>query len=161
MRISSRGGGTGQVTEIDAAAAPLFYRRNGFTNFGPPQTFTGVGQDTQEAKAQAWKRGVHGGLRERAANGDFPRVGANWWKWSDNGWTYRLERNNWGLVTLKDNAYNGQEATTLGADGIQGTLDDEEENYGDLWTGLREANNSVYGVAAGATPVVRRKRVVW
>ena len=96
------------------ATAPLHYRRNGFGNFGPPQTFTGVGYDTQEAKAAAWKAGVHGGLKERAANGDFPRIGANWWKWSDNGWTYALERNNWGLVTQKDNAYNGQEATIPG-----------------------------------------------
>lgn len=147
--ISSRGGGTGLISHIDAAAAPLHYRRNGFGNFGPPQTFTGVGYNTQEAKAAAWKQGVHGGLKEKAANGDFPRIGANWWKWSDNGWSYALERNNWGLVSLKDNAYNGQQATFLGADGLQGTPDDEEADFGDLWTGVTEANTSVYGLAAG------------
>ena len=152
LLLSSRGGGTGLISEVNAVTAPLFYRRNGFGNFGPPQTFRGVGYDTQAAKALAWKQGVHGGLKERAANGDYPRIGANWWKWSDNGWSYALERNNWGLVTQKDNAYNGQEATNLGADGVQGTADDEEADYGDLWTGLREANLSVYGLTAVPGP---------
>jgi PKD repeat protein len=147
--ISSRGGGTGMISDIDPVTAPLFYRRNGFGNFGPPQTFTGVGYDTQEAKALAWQTGVRDGLRDRAANGDYPRIGANWWKWSDNGWTYTLERNNWGLVTQKDNAYDGTEATLLGADGLQGTADDEEANYGDLWTGVTETNLTVYSVAGG------------
>ena len=36
--------------------------------------------------------------------------------------------------------------------GVQGTPDDEEADYGDLWTGLTEANTSVYGLAAGAVP---------
>ena len=146
------------------AAAPLFYRRNGFGNFGPPQTFTGVGYDTQEAKALAWKSGVHGGLQERAANGDFPRVAANWWKWSDNGWTYTLERNNWGLVTQKDNPYNGQAATTLGEDGVQGTADDEAADYGNLWTVVTETNRTVYGVATGVPtegPTPARRSWSW
>ena len=164
--LSSRGGGTGVITDIDAVSAPLHYRRNGFGNFGPPQTFRGVGYDTQEARAAAWKSGVHGGLREQAANGDYPRVGANWWKWSDNGWTYGLERYNWGLVTQKDNAYNGVEATNAGADGVQGTPDDEEANYGNLWSPLAEANNSVYGVASGEAPPepppqARKRGFVW
>ena len=157
--IASRGSGTGGISEIDAVTTPLLYRRNGFGNFGPPQTFRGVGYDTQEAKAAAWKSGVHGGLKEKAVNGDYPRIGANWWKWSDNGWTYALERNNWGLVTQKDNAYNGREATNLGADGVQGTVDDEEADYGDLWTGLAEANASVYGLAAGFVPPVTGLRI--
>ena len=110
---------------------------------------------------------MHGGLLERAANGDYPRVGSNWWKWSDNGWTYGLERYNWGLVTQKDNAYNGQEATVAGADGLQGTFDDEEADYGDLWTGMAQANQSIYGLALGGAPAppsslsLRTRGFVW
>lgn len=148
--LSSRGGGTGLISAIDPVAAPLHYRRNGFGGpHAPPQTFTGTGFVTQELKALGWRDGVRAGLRDRAGNGDYPRIGANWWKWSDNGWTNALERNNWGLVTLKDNAYNGQEATTMGADGLQSTaLDNEEEDYGDLWTGVQTTNLTVYSVAA-------------
>ena len=166
FRVTSRASASGTISQLQTAlgAAPLFYRRNGFGNFGPPQTFTGVGFDTQEAKGLAWRSGVQSGLQERAASGDFPRVAANWWKWSDNGWTYSLERNNWGLVTQKDNAYNGQEATTVGADGVPGTADDEEADYGDLWTVVTETNTTVYGVATAAptAPVARKRRgFVW
>ena len=43
----------------------------------------------------------------------------------------------------------GRRPRFLGADGLQGTPDDEEADYGDLWTGVTEANTSVYGLAAG------------
>jgi len=62
----------------------------------------------------------------------------------DNGWTYWVEQVNWGLVTLKDNAYDGKEATRVGADGKPGTWDDEHDDYGDCITDVRQANRGVY-----------------
>jgi hypothetical protein len=42
------------------------------------------------------------------ADGVQPWVGAFWWQWSD----VPRERESWGLVTTRDNAYNGVETTT-------------------------------------------------
>jgi PKD repeat protein len=156
--LSSRGGGTGLIGAVTPATGTWYYRRNGFGNH-TAQTFTGVGFDSQAAKAAAWQEGVRSGLREQASNGDFPRIGANWWKWADNGWTYSLERNNWGLVTQKDNAYNGAEAGSLGADGLDGTSDDEEQDYGDVWTVVTETNTSVYSVVGQATQTATAPRL--
>jgi len=77
-------------------------------------------------------------------NGDSYLTGAEWWKYMDNGWTYWVEQVNWGLVTLKDNAYDGREATRRGADGKVGTWDDEVDDYGDCISPVRAANGSIY-----------------
>ncbi len=121
----------------------MYYRRRGLDD-SPTQNGFHMGYDSQEARARAWRDGLYCGLMETAANGDSFRIGANWWKFSDNGWTFWRERYNFGLVTLRDNAYDGREATTRGADGQAGTADDETRNYGDLLTGVTQANTGVY-----------------
>jgi hypothetical protein len=45
---------------------------------------------------------------------------------------------------MKDNAYDGREATKLGADGKPGTLDDETNDYGDFLSGVTRTNTSIY-----------------
>jgi len=99
---------------------------------------------TQENRARKWAEGMKVLVEGKTKSGDYFRLGRNWWKLSDNGWTYWLERYNFGLVTLKDNAYDGKEATRLGADGVAGTWDDEAEDYGDLLTGMTKANKGIY-----------------
>ena len=127
----------------DKSVSPvLYYRRRGQGN--PNSGQLELGYNSQADRARAWKEGLHRDLTEQAANGDYFRVGANWWKLSDNGWTYWLERYNFGLVTLKDNAYDGREATILGADGQRGTDDDETHDYGDLLTGMTQTNTGLY-----------------
>ncbi len=121
----------------------LYYRRRGQGGKPTPNGLY-MGYDSQEARARAWRDGLYGGLMEAAANGDYFRIGANWWKFSDNGWTFWRERYNFGLVTLRDNAYDGREATLNGADGERGTADDETRHYGDLLTGVTQANTGVY-----------------
>lgn len=74
---------------------------------------------------------------------DYYLVGLEQWKWTDNGWTYWLEQNNFGLVTLRDNAYDEKEATKLGADGTLGTWDDELRDYGDFITPASKANRGI------------------
>jgi hypothetical protein len=146
MLIRSRGYHTGSVEEIaerlGGKQKKIYYRRRGFGNQGKGGFL--FGYDTQEDRARAWEAGLHRDLTERAANGDYVRIGANWWKLSDNGWTYWLERYNFGLVTMKDNAYDGREATKLGADGKPGTLDDETNDYGDFLSGVTRTNTSIY-----------------
>jgi hypothetical protein len=145
MMIRSRGYHTGSLEEVAtrlAGSSKIYYRRRGFGNPGKGEF--PFGYDTQEDRAKAWQAGLHRDLTERAANGDYFRIGTNWWKFSDNGWSYWLERYNFGLVTMKDNAYDGREATKLGADGTPGTLDDEADDYGDFLTGVTRANTSIY-----------------
>ena len=61
--ISSRGGGTGLISEVDPVTAPLHYRRNGFGNFGPRKP-SGVSATTRRKRsAAAWKRGCTAAYR--------------------------------------------------------------------------------------------------
>ncbi len=129
----------------------IYFRRRGYGNIG-----TGGfdhGYATQADRAKAWEAKLHRGLSERADNGDYFRIGANWWKFSDNGWTYWLERYNFGLVTMKDNAYDGREATTQGADGRPGTPDDEAADYGDFLTGVMRTNTELYTFIQRQRPI--------
>ncbi|ETX09186.1 hypothetical protein [Candidatus Entotheonella palauensis] len=125
-----------------AKPQPTYYRRRGLGS--PARHSFRTGYDRQEDRAQAWHDGLYQGLMEQAANGDYFRIGANWWKFSDNGSTFWRERYNFGLVTIRDNAYDGREATTRGADGQPGTADDEARDYGDLLTGVTRANTGLY-----------------
>jgi len=107
--------------------------------------FSFGGCTDQKDRARKWTAALQSIVTDKSADGDYFRLGMNWWKLSDNGWTYWVERYNFGLVTLKDNAYDGKEATKLGADGKAGTWDDEENDYGDLLTGVTRANTGIYG----------------
>ncbi len=85
-----------------------------------------------------------------SANGSRPYVGILWWQYLDN-WG---EKNDWGLVSLSDNAYDGHEAT-VGTSG-SGTRSipcspplenymcgGEERNYGNLIQLVTQAHQSV------------------
>jgi hypothetical protein len=108
------------------------------------ERFSYGGCKTQNERAEKWRAALHEAVTEKSPSGDYFRIGQNWWKYSDNGWTYWLERYNFGLVTQKDNAYDGKQATRLGADGKAGTWDDEAGDYGDLLTGVTQANKGIY-----------------
>ena len=99
---------------------------------------------TQELRGTQWAKNVAEVVNNVSPSGDYYLVGLEQWKWTDNGWTYWLEQNNFGLVTLRDNAYDGKEATKLGADGVPGTWDDELRDYGDFITPASRANRSIY-----------------
>ncbi len=99
---------------------------------------------TQAARGTWWAEQVGQVAKAQAANGEHFLLGAEWWKYMDNGWTYWVEQVNWGLVTLRDNAYDGHEAVRKGADGLLGTWDDEVADYGDCMTPVRAANTGIY-----------------
>jgi hypothetical protein len=85
-----------------------------------------------------------------SANGSRPYVGILWWQYLDN----RGEENDWGLVSLSDNAYDGREAVT-GTEGIgvrsiacsppleSYACAGEERNYGNLIERVRQAHQIV------------------
>jgi hypothetical protein len=103
----------------------------------------GQGSDfpTQEARGQDYYNAVTG-LQSKTvtATGSHPFVGEAWWQYTDN----RGEQKNWGLVTLFDNAYDGQEdvsGTVKCSAPLQSySCGGEAANYGDVITSVRSAN---------------------
>jgi len=73
-------------------------------------------------------------------------IGFAHWSYNDYGWAdYKAqELESFGFFTVEDNAYDGVEATTLGADGIAGTDDDEEVDYGDYITPITTYLTNIY-----------------
>jgi putative inorganic carbon (HCO3(-)) transporter len=97
---------------------------------------------TQAERAEAYKRQVGSLWSARAmANGSHPFVGLLWWEFHDNAG----ESSNWGLVSLLDNAYDGQEAIhAVGHDGWGFTTGGEERDYGDFLSAVRAANQNCF-----------------
>ena len=102
-------------------------------------------QGTQAARGTYYSNGISflvGGTV--AATGIMPVVGIKWWAWVD-GWS---EKANWGLVSFRDNAYDGLEAVTAqGADSWGYTTTSpyvttggEERNYGDFLDSVTTGN---------------------
>jgi len=91
---------------------------------------------TQAERGAAYARAVLGEF-ERARAGAHPIVGTKFWGFADS-WA---EKMNWGLVSLRDNAYDGQEAVrAAGRDSWGFATGREERDYGDSITSIRAAN---------------------
>jgi len=63
---------------------------------------------TQAAAERPFYSVIQGMLSSTTTAGTNPYVGYGWWQYGDN----TSENTNWGLVTIKDNAYDGHEAVT-------------------------------------------------
>jgi hypothetical protein len=75
---------------------------------------------TQEERGRLYQRDVEALVNGRAGpTGSYPYVGLLFWSWTD----HFGEAQNWGLVSLLDNAYDGREATRAHG---------EERDYGDF-----------------------------
>jgi len=94
---------------------------------------------TQPEKAELYRQQLLEGFNYAPDGKVRPAVMMSYWSWAENA----SEKRNWGVVSLKDNLYDGKEATRLGADGKAGTWDDEDRDYGDCVTGMRQANNEL------------------
>lgn len=100
--------------------------------------------DTQEARAQGYGDSVTQLAGTRAANGDAFYVGVNHWDLADEGWVGYFEAYNFGLVTLRDNAYDGvQAAKASGVDQWGFPVGGETDNYGNFLDGVRNAHTSI------------------
>ena len=70
-------------------------------------------------------------------DGIFPIVGLDWWEYMDKP----AEGANWGLVTPKDNAYDGKEAQQArGRDRWGYLTGGEDRNYGDFLSAVENTN---------------------
>lgn len=94
---------------------------------------------TQALRGEAYYDRLVNGFSLASASGVKPVIGMVWWAWGDDS----LEKRNWGVCSFKDNLYDGKEAAKLGADGEAGTWDDEDADYGDCVTKIRQANAEV------------------
>lgn len=73
--------------------------------------------------------------------GIYHSVGYKWWQYYDS----RAQQANWGLVTPRDNAYDGMAAMiATGTDAWGYPMGGETANYGDFISGVRAANEDVY-----------------
>jgi hypothetical protein len=76
-------------------------------------------------------------------------AGITFWGWSDHWW----EKSNFGLVTLSDNAYDGQQAAVApGTDAAGWPTGGEERDYGDFLSAVAAANATVARTLGGVSP---------
>ena len=74
------------------------------------------------------------------ATGSHTITGLKFWAWSDS-WG---EKRNWGLVSLRDNAYDGKEAViAAGTDPWGYPIGGEDNNYGDFLGAVTRANAGI------------------
>lgn len=76
-----------------------------------------------------------------SATGTHHNVGYKWWQYYDS----RGQQANWGLVTPRDNAYDGRAAIRgTGTDDLGYPRGGEQADYGDFLSGVTSANQNIY-----------------
>jgi len=101
-------------------------------------------QPTQAARGQYYANYLSALLNLQGSDGVYPVIGIDWWAWGD---FPPRENTNWGLVTLRDNAYDGKEAVRArGVDPPKYPTGAETKDYGDFLTRVVQANRSVGSV---------------
>lgn len=124
--------GTFQAANADSA----FFR-----NHAPIALYDFLSQSARGAHYEEMARSFSSAAYSE--NGSRPFVGILWWQYLDNAG----EKNNWGLVSLLDNAYDGHEA-------VQGSVScspplqryrcgGEERDYGDVIDPVKAANQQI------------------
>ena len=101
----------------------------------------------QSARGQLFQTMVSQNLTAAdTATGSHHIVGYKWWQFYDN----RGEQANWGLVTRRDNGYDGAASVTgAGMDSWGFTTGGEQTNYGDFLDDVTGANLNVYKTLLG------------
>lgn len=102
--------------------------------------------DTQAKRATVYIRNLRHAFDVQSDSGDYFAVGWSHWSLWDYGYADSIsqEVRNFGFFSRDDNAYDGVEATMLGADGTPGTWDDEPTDYGDFVTPMQTYMTSIY-----------------
>jgi agarase len=96
---------------------------------------------TQVQRGQKYEEKLKKIFTTKSSNGTYLVTGIQLWAWTDH-WG---EKSNWGLVTIRDNAYDGVEAVKeLKTDQDGFVIGGEERDYGDFITPVTAANNKVF-----------------
>jgi hypothetical protein len=113
-----------------------------------PEDFAGATRvaQTQHERGQRYADKLAALFDAVSPAGVHTVAGMTLWAWSD----HFMEKANFGLVTLSDNAYDGQEAAVAsGTDEAGYATGGEERNYGDFLSAATAANASVAQSLAG------------
>jgi len=90
----------------------------------------GADYPTQQARGMQYNSDVSVLYRAKATNGDHPILGLDFWSLTDSG---SGEHTNWGLMSDRDNAYDGKAAIVApGTDKWGFATGGEDRNYGDF-----------------------------
>ncbi|HEY7203346.1 MAG TPA: hypothetical protein VIA61_03585 [Methylomirabilota bacterium] len=101
--------------------------------------WAGLDFPTQEERGAAYERFIQSILDFQADDGTYPIIGIDWWAWTDK--IVGGEGNNFGLVTNRDNAYDGKESViAVGEDAWGYPTGGEKSNYGDFLSRVTRAN---------------------
>lgn len=92
---------------------------------------------TQQQRGELYQQMMEGLLDTKDSNGTYHIVGFEWWAFYDS----RGEQYNWGLLTRRDNAYDGVQARiATGVDAWGYPTGGESTNYSDFIDAVRLAN---------------------
>jgi hypothetical protein len=84
---------------------------------------------------------LDGILTAAGPGGVYQNGGLSWWGWYDQF----DERINWGLVSYRDNAYDGKEAVARPTtDPYGNTTIPEDRDFGDVLTSVKSANAQAF-----------------
>ena len=116
-----------------------------------PYASAGAFLTTQAARGQMYQQRMNEFLKTADSGGTYHLAGLKWWELYDN----RGEQANWGLITRRDDPYDGVAATTKsGVDqwgyptGCLTSFGCEWGSYGDFITPVMRANRKALGVIA-------------
>ncbi len=106
---------------------------------------------TQQQRGEGYAALVRNYWSLQAAAGVHPVVGLDWWSWADqvtNG-----ENMNFGLVSARDQAYDGREAAAAASTSTTGyAAKDESGNAGDFLGEVSRANHAILRRLVAASP---------
>jgi Putative Ig domain len=102
--------------------------------------------NTQAERGQAYANYLQTLVQLKGSDGVYPVMGSSWWSLAD----FFSEKANYGLVTTRDNAYNGQEGIIqLGLDPWGYSAGGELANYGDSISAIQSANLATLKTVSG------------
>jgi len=95
---------------------------------------------SQAERAAEYKKELEFLFSSQASDGAYPVVGMDWWEYMDK-WG---EKSNFGLVSMRDNSYDGKEAVKAkGTDSWGFPTGGEDRDYGDFITAVRQTNLNI------------------
>ena len=101
-------------------------------------TSWGADYPTQEIRGMHYNSDLNVLYNAKATNGDHPILGIDFWSLTDSG---NGESTNWGLISNRDNAYDGKAAIAApGTDKWGFATGGEDRNYGDFLDEVTKTN---------------------
>ncbi len=135
--------GNNQTYDITGRPAMVWYGVNANEDsamHGQKPIYGAPNFDTQQKRGEAYARDLDDFYNAQGNNGDHYILGIDFWELVDNP----HEKTNWGLITTRDNAYDGKEAVRAAGKNAAGfATGGEDQDYGDFLSAVTNANFGV------------------